>query len=132
MQMENCYFYLDKKGKIVWYIKIFYLLILICEYLFGKNVLWNWDSEYLRSEAGITGNIKFEAMMDLLFSGFLGRKIEDYVSQYFLNYWHRNWNEISLWPFLEIMFFGNMFFWSLISDSIEWAHDSRFCSEKIG
>ena len=46
MQMENCYFYL---GKIVWYIKIFNLLILICEYLFGKNILWNWDSEYLRS-----------------------------------------------------------------------------------
>ena len=49
MQMENFYFYLDKKGKIVWYIKIFNLLILICDYLFGKNILWNWDSEYLRS-----------------------------------------------------------------------------------
>ena len=49
-----------------------------------------------------------------------------------LVYWRGNWNEISLRPFLEIMFFGHMVFWSLISDSIEWAHDSRFCGEKIG
>ena len=153
MQMENCYFYL---GKIVWYMKIFNLLILICEYLFGKNILWNWDSEYLRSvrhkfklcllgnsflEAGTIGNITvwgdegfiifWAGIYDYL--GLFGKKNRRLC---FLNasfvYWCRNWNEISLRPFLEIMFFGNMFFWSLISDSIEWAHDSRFCGEKIG
>ena len=32
-----------------------------------------------------------------------------------------NWNYF--WPFLDVMFLENMVFWSLISDSIAWAHN---------
>ena len=134
MQMGNWYV----KGKIVWYIKIFYLLILICEYLFGKNILWNWDSEYLRS-------VRHKFKLCFL-PGIFSRSRH--------NWKHKVWGDdgfIIFWlfgkknrrPCFSIItdaeigmtlifgrfwkcFFENMVFWRLVSDSIEWAHDSSF------